>query len=97
MNAPTKGTLPHATTMTSREFNHKLGKAKTASSAGPVIITDRGHPAHVLMTYETYSRLIGTPRTLYESLADTRPEADFDFEFERAPGKARPVDFGFDD
>ena len=34
------------TTMTSREFNQDAGGAKKAAEKGPVIITDRGRPAH---------------------------------------------------
>ena len=36
------------TTMTSREFNQDLGKAKKAAKNGPLIVTDRGKPEHVL-------------------------------------------------
>lgn len=95
MNAQPK-IRPHLT-MTSREFNQELGKAKVASTAGPVVVTDRGRPSYVLMTYEDFARLNGPVRSALESIADPRPEADFDFEFERAPGKARDVDFGLDD
>lgn len=95
MNAHSK-VRPHLT-MTSREFNQELGKAKAASNDGPVIVTDRGRPAHVLMSYEDFARLNGPVRSALESIADPRPEADFDFEFGRARGQARDVDFGFDD
>jgi len=40
------------TKFTSREFNHDTGAAKRASAHGPVYITDRGRPAHVLLTIE---------------------------------------------
>lgn len=49
------------TTISSREFNQDAGKAKKAAQAGPVIITDRGRPAHVLLTIEDYRRLQGAP------------------------------------
>jgi prevent-host-death family protein len=42
---------------TAREFNQDAGRVKRASKDGPVIITDRGKPAHVLMTVEAYERL----------------------------------------
>jgi len=96
MNAHAKVRL-HTTTMTSREFNQELGKAKAAANNGPVIVTDRGRPAHVLMSYEDFARLTNPPRSAFDSIADLRPEAQFDFEFERARGQARDVDFGFDD
>ena len=36
--------------LTSRELNHDVGRAKKAAEMGPVVITDRGRPSHVLMT-----------------------------------------------
>ena len=44
-------------TITSREFNQGVARAKRAAKEGPVIITDRGQPAYVLMRHETYRRL----------------------------------------
>lgn len=66
-------------TMTSREFNQDAGRAKRAAMDGPVFITDRGKPAHVLLTIEDYKKLTGPRRNLAEILAC--PEsADIDFE-----------------
>jgi prevent-host-death family protein len=48
---------PNVTTMTSREFNQHTGRAKAAADIGPVIITDRGEPAYVLMTNADYEQL----------------------------------------
>jgi prevent-host-death family protein len=45
--------------MTSREFNQDTSRAKKAAEHGPVVITDRGRPAHVLMTFEAYEELLG--------------------------------------
>ncbi|THV12634.1 type II toxin-antitoxin system Phd/YefM family antitoxin [Rhizobium rhizophilum] len=42
--------------LTSRELNHDVGRAKKAAEAGPVVITDRGRPSHVLMTYGEFER-----------------------------------------
>lgn len=47
------------TTLSSREFNQDTGRAKIAARNGPVVITDRGRPGHVLLTYEDYQRLAG--------------------------------------
>lgn len=47
------------TTLSSREFNQDTGRAKTAARSGPVYITDRGRPGHVLLTFEDYQRLTG--------------------------------------
>jgi prevent-host-death family protein len=44
-------------TLTSREFNQGVARAKRAANEGPVIITDRGRPAYVLMRHEGYKRL----------------------------------------
>lgn len=60
------------TTFTSRQFNQDASGAKRAAADGPVFITDRGRPAHVLMTIETYRRLSGDidpPRTIGDMLA----------------------------
>jgi prevent-host-death family protein len=47
------------TTLSSREFNQDIGRAKKAATKGPVIITDRGRPAHVLLTIGDYQKLSG--------------------------------------
>lgn len=68
------------TTLTSREFNQDTAGAKRAAENGPVIITDRGEPAHVLLTMADYRRLTATGMSLLHAVADKSPEADFDFE-----------------
>lgn len=57
------------TTVSSREFNQDVGRAKKAAQQGPVFITDRGKLAHVLLSIEDYRRLSGAQRTLAETLA----------------------------
>lgn len=74
------------TIMSSREFNQDTALAKRAARNGPVIITDRGRPSHVLMSMEEYQRLEKKPRSLAEALADDRPDADFDWEPPRLQG-----------
>ncbi|BBK37242.1 antitoxin [Allostella sp. ATCC 35155] len=66
-------------TLSSREFNQDTARAKRAARQGPVVITDRGRSAYVLMTYEEYRRLSGPDRSLLEALAQ-RDDGDFDFE-----------------
>ena len=39
------------TTLSSRELNQDVTRAKKATKAGPVFITDRGKPAHVLLSF----------------------------------------------
>ena len=65
------------TTLSSREFNQDASRAKKAAKDGPVFITDRGKPAHVLLTYDEYQRLSGNQMSLAEALAGP---GDFDFE-----------------
>ncbi|MFM7237190.1 MAG: type II toxin-antitoxin system prevent-host-death family antitoxin, partial [Cyanobium sp.] len=43
-----------AVTITSRAFNQDAAGAKRAATRGPVFITDRGRPAHVLLSIEEY-------------------------------------------
>jgi prevent-host-death family protein len=57
------------TTVSSRQFNQDAGKAKKAAAAGPVIITDRGRPAHVLLTFEDYQKIAGCRGSIAEMLA----------------------------
>lgn len=44
------------TIMTSREFNQHLSQAQKAAQFSPVIITNRGEPAFVLMSYTEYQK-----------------------------------------
>lgn len=69
------------TTISSREFNQDTGKAKRAARQGPVFITDRGRPSHVLLTIEEFEQISdAAPRkNILELLA--MPEAD-SIEFE---------------
>lgn len=57
------------TTLTSREFEQAAGRARQAAEAGPVFITERGRPAHVLISIEEYRRLSRTSRNLADSLS----------------------------
>jgi prevent-host-death family protein len=57
------------TSLTSRELNHDVGRAKKAAEAGPVVITDRGRPSHVLMTYGEFERLTGKRHNLVDALS----------------------------
>lgn len=57
------------TTISSREFNQDVGRAKKAAGKGPVIITDRGRPAHVLLSIEEYHRLSGKQENIANLLA----------------------------
>lgn len=80
------------TTISSREFNQDVSKAKRAAANGPVFITDRGHPAHVLLTIEDYERITEKGQSIVELLA--MPDAaEIDFEPPRLSQKLyRPED-----
>lgn len=67
------------TTVTSREFNQDVGRAKRAAKSGPVFITDRGKLAYVLLSIEEYRRLTSKGRSLGEALS-MPGLADIDFE-----------------
>lgn len=56
------------TTLSSREFNQDASGAKKASKKGPVFITDRGRPAHVLLTIEEYQKLTAKHTSLIDML-----------------------------
>lgn len=70
------------TTLSSREFNQDASGAKRAALAGPVFITDRGQPAHVLLTIDEYMRLIGQQGNIVELLA-AQDAAEIEFEIPR--------------
>lgn len=57
------------TTVTSRELNQDVGRAKRAARSGPVFTTDRGKPAHVLLSIDEYRRLANQRRNLAEALS----------------------------
>jgi prevent-host-death family protein len=57
------------TTLSSREFNQDTSNAKKAARRGPVIITDRGRPAHVLLSIEQYQALTGPASSIVDLLA----------------------------
>ena len=55
-------------TISGREFNQAVSEAKKAANLGPVYITDRGRPAHVLMSIQHYRQLAGGQSTIGELL-----------------------------
>lgn len=71
-------------TLSAREFNQDVSAAKRAAADGPVVITDRGEPAYVLLTIADYNQMHDR-RTLVEIL-----QMDEDIEFEPVVSRARP-------
>ena len=79
-------------TLSAREFNQDASRAKRAAANGPVFITDRGRPAHVLLSIEEYHRLARVEQDVVELLS-APDEDDFDFEAPRLTGELyRPAD-----
>jgi prevent-host-death family protein len=77
------------TTLSSREFNQDASRAKRAAKSGPVFITDRGRPAHVLLTIEEYQKIKGKWESILDLLA--MPDADLvEFEPPRLGGEIYP-------
>ncbi|MCX7099568.1 MAG: type II toxin-antitoxin system Phd/YefM family antitoxin [Methylococcaceae bacterium] len=83
------------TTLSSRELNQDVGKAKKAARNGPVLITDRGRPAHVLLTIEDYRQLTSNQVNIVEQLAMPElPDIDIEFDPPRLTGQLfQTVDF----
>ena len=79
------------TTLSSRELNQDVSKAKKAAINGPVFITDRGKPAHVLLTFEDYQRLARQRRNIADALA-MPGMADVEFEPPRVTIETQSVD-----
>jgi prevent-host-death family protein len=67
------------TTMSAREFNQDVSAAKREAAHEPVIITDRGIPAYVLLSIDEFRRLTGHDQGIVEWLS---MEDDIDFETE---------------
>lgn len=80
-----------ATKMTSREFSQDTGRAKRAAERGPVFITDRGHPAHVLLTFDAYERLLGVH--ILDRLAEPAGIEDVAFVVPASDERPRPATF----
>lgn len=63
------------TTFSSRQFNQDTGSAKKAARRGPVFITDRGKPSHVLLSIEDFQKLAGTQANIVDLLAMPKGDA----------------------
>jgi prevent-host-death family protein len=84
-------TAMSVTTLSSREFNQDVGRAKKAAKHGPVFITDRGEPANVLLSIEEYRRITGTRQKIADLLAMPGAE-NIELEIPRLCEFARPAD-----
>jgi prevent-host-death family protein len=80
------------TTLTSREFNQDRARAKRAARQGPVIVTERGKPDLVLMTFEEFQKRQGKSPSLGDLLSCPEiAEIEFDLPL-RAIEPQRKID-----
>lgn len=80
------------TRLSSREFNQETGRAKRAAKKGPVIITERGRPAHVLLTFEAYQRLASARGNILDALGLPKGVENVELEIPPLRDPARPAD-----
>ena len=79
------------TTLSSRQFNQDSSKAKKAAMDGPVFITDRGRPAHVLLSFDEYKKISGRRTKIADLLAIPGIE-DVELEIPQRSDLAQPAD-----
>ncbi|AYO54614.1 type II toxin-antitoxin system Phd/YefM family antitoxin [Acinetobacter sp. WCHAc060025] len=75
--------------ISSREFNHDIGKAKKSSLENPVIITERGKPSHVLLSYRDYEKLIMKQSSMADLLSS---DDNIEIEFKKLNVQAKAVE-----
>jgi PHD/YefM family antitoxin component YafN of YafNO toxin-antitoxin module len=81
------------TTIPSRDFNQDVTAAKRAAEKGPVIITDRGRPAYVLLSIDRYRQLANKSGKSMVDLLSQPEGADIEFDPPRLGGEfPRPAD-----
>jgi prevent-host-death family protein len=78
------------TTISSRDFNQNVSRARKAAGKGPVFITDRGRPAQVLLSIEEYRKITGKHESIVDLLGDPKA-AEIDFEPARLTRLHRPA------
>lgn len=79
------------TTLSSREFNQDSSRAKKAAMNGPVFITDRGRPAHVLLSIEQYQQLSGGKKKIADFLA-MQDAGDIELDIPKLQDLAKPAE-----
>ena len=79
------------TILSSRKFNQYISAAKRAAKNGPVFITHRGRPSHVLLNIEDYHRLTGENQKIADLLAMPGIE-DVVLEIPKLRDFAKPAD-----
>jgi prevent-host-death family protein len=82
-----------ATTISSREFNQNISRAKNDAASEPVFITDRGKPAYVLLSMADYRRLSGIRGRRVADVLGSPEAADVEFDPPRLGGSPHPAEF----
>ena len=62
-------------TTTSKEFNRQASALRRSASSEPLLITERGRPTHVLMSYAAYRALQSPAQSVVDALAMPEPDA----------------------
>jgi prevent-host-death family protein len=81
------------TTVSSREFQQNASQAQRAAKNGPVFITSRGKPAHVLLSIDEYRRITGKGQNIADLLYMPGAE-DIELELPERKDMPREVDLG---
>lgn len=61
-------------TTTSKEFNRQASALRRSATHEPLLITERGRPTHVLMSYAAYVALQGPSVSVADALAMPVPD-----------------------
>jgi hypothetical protein len=73
-------------------YTPDTGRATRGARRGPVVITDRGRPSHVLLTFEEYNRLASKGLTVIDLLGAPAGIEDVELEIPMLRDPARPAD-----
>lgn len=79
------------TTLSSREFDQNANDAEKGADTGPVFVTYRGKPAHVLLSIKEYGRITGRRQKIDDLLA-MPGIADVRFDVPQLRGLPEPAD-----
>lgn len=77
----------------SRDFTRDVTAAKAAALSGPVLITDRGHPAFVMLNIGEYHRTQGKALSLFALMRQLPELPDDVCEIPRMDVEFRDVEF----
>lgn len=81
------------TRVTARDFNREPSRIKKAALLGPVIVTERGEPCVVVLSYQEYLKTRGDPPMSLLEWARTLPDTS-DIDLDCEPPEPRQ-DWGF--